>query len=110
MNRRGFTLIELLAVIVILSGISLLVVSSINSTLERRDEKEKNEQIELAKNAAKIYFSLNDVNNVKIQELIDGDYLSSSKVNRLEKGSSIFIYDNEYKYSSSVSNDDNMCQ
>lgn len=111
MNRRGFTLIELLAVIVILSGISLLVVSSINSTLERRDEKEYIEQIELAKNAAKIYFSLNDVNNVKIQDLINGDYLSSSKVGRLKKDSSIFIYNDGYKYCpSDFDNDYTKCQ
>ena len=59
LNKKGFTLVELLAVIVILASVSLIVVSSITSSLTRRDDKECEEQKELAKNAAKIYFSLN---------------------------------------------------
>lgn len=62
-DRKGFTLIELLSVIVILSSISIVVVVSVTSSLERRDVKECQEQVALAKNAAKIYFSLNGNNN-----------------------------------------------
>ena len=47
MNNKGFTLIELLAVIVILVGISLTAVMGISASLEKRDEKECHEQIEL---------------------------------------------------------------
>ena len=55
MNNKGFTLIELLAVIVILISISFVAVSQITSSLTRREERECEEQIEIAKNAAKIY-------------------------------------------------------
>ena len=90
MNRRGFTLVELLAVIVVLSALSLIVVSSINSTLERREEREIVEQQQLAINAAKIYFSLESGDCVKIDDLI-GKYLSSDKIKRLDKNYSIAI-------------------
>ena len=58
MNRKGFTLVELLAVIVILSSLSIVAVVSVTSSLQRRSDRECQEQISLAKNAAKIYFSL----------------------------------------------------
>lgn len=87
MNNKGFTLIELLAVIVILVGISLTAVIGISSSLDRRENKECEEQIELAKNAAKIYFSLLDrdstITSVSILELKDNEYLSGEKVDRL---------------------------
>lgn len=83
MNRRGFTLVELLAVIVVLSALSLIVVSSINSTLERREEREIEEQQQLAINAAKIYFSLVSGDCVNIDDLENGNYLSSDKIKRL---------------------------
>jgi len=108
MNRRGFTLVELLAVIVILSGISLVVVASINSTLERRDEKELDEQIKLAINAAKIYFSLESGNCVKIDDLVNEDYLSLDKIERLNKDFSIAIVNESgslvYNYQQSCPN------
>lgn len=97
MNKKGFTLVELLAVIVVLSGLSLIVVSSINSTLERREEKEVNEQKELAINAAKIYFSLESGTSVKISELINENYLSSDKASKLDKNNCVVIVNNEYK-------------
>ena len=60
MNNKGFTLIELLAVIVILSMITLVVIGSVSNSLIKREGKECEEQKELAKNAAKIFFALND--------------------------------------------------
>ena len=93
MNNKGFTLIELLAVIVILVGISLTTVMGISASLERRDIKECEEQIEIAKNAAKIYFSLLDKNseitNVSIETLKANDYFDIKKVNRLCKNDTI---------------------
>ena len=59
MNRKGFTLVELLAVILILSGISLVAVASISSSLDRRGTKECEEQIAVAINSAKLFFSIN---------------------------------------------------
>ena len=94
MNNKGFTLIELLAVIVILASMSLVVVASVSSSLQRRDVKECEEQIELAKNAAKIYFSLNDCIgdscDVNIGVLKEGNYFNeNSKVNRLADNDSV---------------------
>lgn len=113
MNNKGFTLVELLAVIVILSGMSLVVVGSISSSLIKRDQKECEEQIELAKNAAKIYFSLNDVNEVCVKTLQDNNYFSGNKkIDRLIiedtsncTNSKIMIEGNQYKYSNEVGKD-----
>lgn len=95
MNNKGFTLIELLAVIVILVGISLTTVMGISASLERRDIKECKEQIEIAKNAAKIYFSLLDKNSniesVTVETLKANDYFDDDKV-RLNDGDTIDIY------------------
>lgn len=87
MNRKGFTLIELLAVIVVLSGITLVVIGSVSSSLLNREQKECKEQMELAKNAAKIYFSLDKTGSgsVSVAELISGDYLDDKKANLLEE-------------------------
>ena len=96
MNNKGFTLIELLAVIVILAGISLTTVMGISASLERRDIKECKEQIEIAKNAAKIYFSLLDKNNniepVTVGKLMDDNYFDDNKINRLSDSDTIDIY------------------
>ncbi len=107
MNRKGFTLVELLAVIVILSGISLIVMSSISASLERRDEKECEEQKELAKNAAKIFFSVNDCKvklsgdscDVNISVLKENGYFNEkSKTNRLKDDSRISMTIDGYNY------------
>lgn len=81
-NRKGFTLIELLAVIVILVGISLTAVMGISASLEKRDDKEYDEQIQLARNAAKIYFSLGDSKENDCQNIVDKIF--SSVVNSEE--------------------------
>lgn len=107
MNNKGFTLVELLAVIVILASISLIVMSSISASLEKRDEKECEEQIELAKNAAKIYFSLNnctisvsgDSCDVNISILKNGHYFNEkSKIDRLDNDSHVSMTINGYNY------------
>lgn len=100
MNNKGFTLVELLSVIVILAGISVVVVTGIGSSLEKRDKKECEEQIALAKNAAKIYFSLNGgVDSVSVDTLINNGYFNeTSKTNRLIGSSTITIGTNGYEY------------
>ncbi len=99
MNKKGFTLIELLAVIVILSSMSLIVVASVSSSLGRRDEKECQEQIQLAKNAAKIYFSLTDKNSVTVKVLKDNDYLNEkSKTDKLNDSHVITFNGSKYIY------------
>lgn len=98
-DKKGFTLIELLAVLVILVGISMVAVMGISASLERRDEKELEEQIELAKNSAKIYFSLSEgITSVKISELVDNNYLDGQKVSKLDKDYCIKITSNKYDY------------
>ena len=100
MNRKGFTLVELLAVIVILSSISLVAISSITSSLERRDTKECEEQIQLAKNATKIYISLNGgVTEVKISTLKSEGYFSrTSKTDKLNDNDTVKFTGNGYKF------------
>ena len=99
LNKKGFTLVELLAVIVILASISLIVVSAISATLEKRDVKECEEQKELAKNAAKIYFSLNGGNSVSVATLKSGGYFNeNSKTDRLDNSSTITFGTDAYIY------------
>lgn len=107
MNKKGFTLVELLAVIVILASISLIVMSSISASLERRDEKECEEQKELAKNAAKIFFSINnctvstngDSCDVDISVLKSDNYFNEkSKTDRLKDDSHVSMTINGYNY------------
>lgn len=99
-NNKGFTLIELLTVIVILIGISLIAVAGITASLDRRYERECEEQIELAKNAAKIYFALHpNIDTVRISNLkSDGYFNEASKTNRLSDSDSIRISSNAYVY------------
>jgi len=100
MNNKGFTLVELLAVLVILLAISLVAVGGISASLERRNIKECEEQKELAIGAAKIYFSLNDVNSVRISVLKEGNYFSDGKkVDRLNDNDMISIGTTSYIYS-----------
>ena len=100
MNNKGFTLIELLAVIVILLSVSLVSVYGISSSLNERDIKECNEEIELAKNAAKIYFSLDGLNESKvtIKILKDYNYLKE-KTDKLKDTDEICIKNGIITYS-----------
>ena len=99
MNNKGFTLVELLAVMVILISISLIAVAGITSSLERRDEKEREEQIELAIGAAKIYFSLENKTCVKLSDLISLEYIKSDdRIDTLDTNYVIRLSGNSYVY------------
>ena len=100
MNNKGFTLIELLAVIVILLSVSLVSVYGISSSLNKRDIKECNEEIELAKNAAKIYFSLDGLkeSKVTIEKLKAKNYLKE-KTDKLNNTDEISIENGSITYS-----------
>lgn len=100
MNRKGFTLIELLAVIVVLSGITLVVIGSVSTSLINREKKECEEQMGLAKNAAKIYFSLDKVgmSKVSVGDLVNEGYLDSKKANLLDDTWEIVYDSSGYKF------------
>lgn len=86
-DNRGFTLIELLVVMIILAGISLIAVSGISESLQRREIRDCVHQQELAINAAKLYFSLEDENNsnrVTVGELIATGYFEEECDNQKE--------------------------
>lgn len=101
-NNKGFTLVELLSVMVILVSIALIAVGSVTSSLSRRENKELEEQQELAIGAAKIYFSLEKKTCVSIQTLIDNDYISDEKkIDRLDSSYTIKLSGNTYIYSNS---------
>ena len=93
MNNKGFTLVELLAVMVILITISLVAVGGITSSLTKREDKEKSEQQEIVKNAAKIYFSLNDDSDkcVSIGTLREEGLISESQKTDKAGGDSVFL-------------------
>ena len=107
MNNKGFTLVELLAVIVILSSMTLVVISSVSTSLIRRDEKECAEQMELAKNAAKIYFSLLSDNSdvdVTVGELkLAGYFNNNQKVDRLDDNWKIIYSTSGYAFENEAS-------
>ena len=98
MNKKGFTLVELLATLVILVSISMIAVFNITASIERRDIKECTEQVSLAENAAKIYFSLNEgTNYITVNDLIQQGYLKEEKTSKIingnvryESGKSVF--------------------
>ena len=98
MNKKGFTLVELLATLVILVSISMIAVFNITASIERRDVKECEEQVNLAKNAAKIYFSLNDSLKdeekvITVDELKQQGYLKEEKSTKIQDGSIKFNKD-----------------
>ena len=99
MNRKGFTLVELLAVILIISSISIVAVVSITSSLNKRTEDECKEQKQVAINAAKIYFSLNDATSVTVEILKTQKYLNEqNKTDKLNNNSTIVISSDGYIY------------
>lgn len=88
MNNKGFTLIELLAVMLILVSISFVAVGGIVESLKKRDIKECKEQQELAISAAKIYFSLEGKERLKV---------TIAQLNAEEDGYNIDYFKNDKK-------------
>jgi len=84
MNNKGFTLVELLAVMVILLAISVVAVTNVTASLKRNENQEIATQKKIAINAAKIYFSMNNTTSVSVDDLIDGNYLECSDIDKLD--------------------------
>lgn len=86
MNNKGFTLVELLAVILILLGLAGITMFGITNVLENQDQKNAEQQKELACGAAKIYFSLHEgESTVTVSKLkSEGHFSSVSKTDKLE--------------------------
>ena len=92
----------LTCIMLILIAISLVTVGTVTSSLTRREGKEEKEQIELAINSAKIYFSSEEVNCVKIQSLISKGYINDkNKINKLNVNYTIKLSGSTYVYSNS---------
>ena len=101
LNNKGFTLVELLAVFVILISVSFVAVSSITSSLERRESDECKEQQELAVSAAKMYFALDGsgVTSVSVSTLKSKGYFSDNKnLDKLKDSDKIEATTSGYKY------------
>lgn len=104
MNNKGFTLVELLAVLVILSLISLTTVFGISASLDRRDIRECEEEIEFAKNSAKIYFSLEGkgLSEVTVLVLKENNYLDEKKTTKIKNEDKITVSNGKYIFSGTV--------
>ena len=96
-DRHGFTLVELLAVIVILGSISIVTVMGISASLERQEQSEICSQIEIVKNDAKIWFSLNSGSSVTLAKLKSDGYIDNQKITKLN-GGTVVISSNNYVY------------
>ena len=128
MNRKGFTLIELLTVFVILGIIAVIAIPTITSSMQRNKERHDVQRIKLLESSAESY--VNDHKNeffpflygedsvcyVKIQTLIDGNYLNDDLVKRVDEdksfsgtvkvsGGSV----TQYKYTDDEVNDSDLC-
>lgn len=87
--KRGFTLVELLGVVVILSVIMAFAFPVILNTIKDKNKKSEEYQMEMIKNAARLYIRDNGIEKsndkcIPISELEESKYLN--KLNIKEKG------------------------
>lgn len=81
--KKGFTLVELLAVIVVLGGISLIVIPSVQRNLAKSKDQTYNAQISTIEEAAKSWAADNidsipdngSSTTITLQDLINGNYV-----------------------------------
>jgi len=99
-NSKGFTLIELLITIALLAVISIISFVSINAIINKNKDNECNTIVNNITLAVKEYVSDNRYDgidtNITVQNLLDGNYLSSEIINPYTKetvdGNKIKIY------------------
>ena len=96
LNNNGFTLVELLAVITILLAFSIVAVTNVSASLKRNDEQKYEAQKEMAINAAKIYFSLENKTCVTRDTLVD--YINDLEIDKLDNSFSIKRGTDNYIY------------
>lgn len=96
-KERGFTLIELLGVIIVIALISVLVIPSLVSLLNKSKDNLSATEMRIISNAADQYISKRQsqyekVNNatycITLQQLIDGEVLDSPILD-IETGSTV---------------------
>ena len=112
MNKKGFTLAELIAIVAILGAFALIVTISVGPTLKKSKTKLSEIQIQNIKDAAKMYYlneGMNEVDSnskacVDVEYLIENDYIDKSQVKNPKDDSEILgsvkiTYDSKkYKY------------
>jgi len=102
LNNKGFTLIELLAVFVILISVSFVAVGGITASLDKQDERDCENQKDIAISAAKMYFSLGGKNvdqsitGVTIKKLREDGYIKSDYKIDFNDNYKIKLYNNKY--------------
>lgn len=102
LNNKGFTLIELLAVFVILISVSFVAVGGITSSLDNQDERDCENQKDIAISAAKMYFSLDgksvnqSTTGVTIKKLREDGYIKSDVKIDFNENYKIKLYNNKY--------------
>ncbi len=80
-NRRGVTLVELLAVIIILGIIAAIAVPTIGNLIERQRQNAAEAEWTSVEEAARLYaIDLDEDDVFSLQDLLDGEYLSSAVV------------------------------
>ncbi len=80
-NKRGVTLVELLAVIIILGIIAAIAVPTIGNLIERQRQNAAEAEWTSVEEAARLYaVDLDEDAVFSLQDLLDGEYLSSAVV------------------------------
>lgn len=108
LNNKGFTLIELLAVFVILISVSFVAVGGITSSLDKQDERDCENQKDIAISAAKMYFSLDGKGDIQVDvsDLVSAGYINDKdKICKVTDGY-VRLNGNVYEY---IGNCDGSC-
>lgn len=91
MKKDGFTLVELMAIIIVLGIIAMITVPVVNSTIKKSKQKAYEVQVSVIIEAAQKWGvknvdklpDENEMINVKLSELISGNYIENVKSGKL---------------------------
>ena len=74
MRKNGFTMVELIAIVVIMASMLLVILPSINNTIKRSEEKDKEEALNSIYMAAENYL-MDNYEDHKIDNAGDTTYI-----------------------------------